>query len=291
MFSQNSVLRTPHKRGKITSNNIKIWYDSQENCINVVLQHYSLNDRNNYWVSFVPPGLHPESGRHSSFLCGCFFHLQVAVPLAHCSVLCARREGAQEFNYVWTSSEQWEGPWRNKVMALARAACGSPGKGWTQKQPERQGLSLSSLLNILLERRTEVRSSSIEHSEVHEVCRTRSTAGSPLTWNAHVVILYIQWSVSHHYTVFLFWFKWFHQFVIPQLFDLSNKAYSLPLREVIWNKKYFLATEMHALSCFHSWSLGRPDRVKGKEETVGFLKFRVIVLPSWWAPLIWTGRR
>lgn len=147
----------------------------------VVFQHYSLNDRNNYWVSFVPPGSLPESGHHSSFLCGCFFHLQIAVLLAHCSVCVPEEKGHKSSSYVWNSGEQWEGPWRNKVMSLTSTSCGGPGKGWTQNQTERQGLSLSSLFNVLLGRKMEIRRPSIEHSKVHGECRTRSTAGSPLT--------------------------------------------------------------------------------------------------------------
>lgn len=143
----------------------------------VAFQHYSLNDKNNSWVSFVPPRSLPESG-----------HLWLFLPSTNCCTpgplhACVPEEkGHKSSSFVWNSSEPGEGPQRNKEMSLAIAstACGSSGKGWTQKQTERQGLSLSSLLNVLLERKMEIRSSSMEHREVHWACRTRSTVGSPL---------------------------------------------------------------------------------------------------------------
>lgn len=115
IFSQDSVVKTPHNRGEITSNNIKIWQDSQENGINGCFS--ALFSKWKKWPKSysqwcLPQGWHPESGHRSSFLWGSVGLIcKLAVLLTHCSscVLKDTKGSMCVSISVSNSSEQWEG--------------------------------------------------------------------------------------------------------------------------------------------------------------------------------------
>lgn len=101
LFSQDSVLRTPHNRGKITPNNIEIWYDSQENCINGCFS--ALCSKWKKWLQsssqLCSSGSPSKLAHHSSFLWGSVFLIcKLAILLALCSVCVPKEKGEKELN-------------------------------------------------------------------------------------------------------------------------------------------------------------------------------------------------
>lgn len=118
IFSQDSVVRTPHDRGKITSNNTKIWHDSQENGINGCFSALfsKWKKMTAMLFSVVPPKGDTQSQDitlHFSWGSFCLV-CKLAMLLTHCSI-CVLKEKGQKSSmcvsiYVSNSSEQWGGP-------------------------------------------------------------------------------------------------------------------------------------------------------------------------------------